>query len=65
MNSRDMRLSPNLQAARPVSLVDGASNRVALAGVTPFLARFAQRRHGAPTPRGETTITETRETSDE
>lgn len=31
----------------------------------PFLARFSGRRQLAPTPRGETTITEAVETSDE
>lgn len=31
----------------------------------PFLARFARRKHAAPTPRGETTATRMRETSDE
>lgn len=35
-------------------------------GSVPFLVRFAQRRHGAPTPRGETTLTKAdTETSDE
>jgi hypothetical protein len=32
---------------------------------SPFLARFSGRRQLAPTPRGETTITEAVETSDE